>query len=129
MRSFHVARETNKSSDEEFRSAEFNTFLEHKFNIFKSLISKLDDLQEKEKNEEPLLLLCTNCRNKHCLRKFPLNGLEVCKICEDGHATEHGPSLPQLRKVLRESSKELNQPPGITQNPTPFDTWNNAYFP
>ena len=47
MRSFHAAIETDKSSDEEFTSAEFTTFLEHKFNIFKSLISKLDDLQEK----------------------------------------------------------------------------------
>ena len=75
-------------------SAKFNTLLEHKFNIIKSLISKLDDFQEQEKDEEPLLIIYANCRKKHCLRKFPLSGLEVCKICEDGHATEHFPSLP-----------------------------------
>ena len=91
MRSFYAAIVTNNSSDEEFTSAEFNILLEHKF---KSLISKLDDLQEQEKDEEPLLILCANCRNKHCLGKCPLSGLEFCKICEDGHATKHFPSLP-----------------------------------
>lgn len=93
MRIFYAAIETNKSFDEEFTSAEFNILLEHKF---KSLISKLDNLQEQEKNEEPLLILCTNFRKKHCLGKCPLSGLEVCKICEDDHATEHFPSLPRL---------------------------------
>ena len=89
MRSFHAATETNNSSDEEFTSVEFNTLLEHKFNIIKYLISKLDDLQEQEKDEEPLLILCTNCRKKHCLGKCPLSDLKVCEICEDGHATEN----------------------------------------
>ena len=44
MRSFYAATETNNSSDEEFTSVEFNIFLEHKFNIIKSLIMELDDL-------------------------------------------------------------------------------------
>ena len=89
----------------------------------------MDDLQGREKDEEPLLILCANCQKKHCLGKCPLSNLKVCGICEYSPATSHCPSLPQLQKVLTESSKVSNQPPGITQNPTPFDIWNNDYFP
>ena len=128
MRSFYAATETKNSSEEEFTSAEFNIFLEHKFNIIKSLILKLDDFKEQEKDEEPLLIICANYRKNHFLGKCPLSDQEVCKIFEDGHATEHCRSLPRLRKVLRESSKESNQPLGITKNPTPSDTWNNYHF-
>ena len=86
MRSFDATTETHKSSSEEFTSAEFNIFLEHKFNIIKSLISKLDDFQEPDKDEEPLLILCANYHKKHFLGNCPHNGLNVCKICEDVHA-------------------------------------------
>ena len=44
MRSFYAATETNNSSNEELTTTELETLLEHKFNIIKSLISKLDDL-------------------------------------------------------------------------------------
>jgi len=95
MRSFDDATETYKSSNEELKSVEFNIFLEHKFNIIKSLIATLDDLQEEhKKDEEPLLIYCFNCTKKYLLGKCPLSGLKVCKICKDGHATEHFPSLP-----------------------------------
>ena len=77
MRSFYAAIETIKSSDEEFTSAEFDTFLEHKFNIIKYFISIFDDLQEQEKDEEPLLILCANGQKKHYLGKCPLSCLEV----------------------------------------------------
>ena len=102
MRIFYAATETNNSSDEEFTSSKFNILLEHKFNIIKYFILKLDDLQEQEKEEETLLILCANYRKKHCLGKFPLGELKVCEICEDGHEIEHFPSLPRLRKVLKE---------------------------
>ena len=78
MRSFFAAKETDKSSDQEFTSAEFNTLFEHKFNIIKSLISELDDLQEEwKKDEKPLLIFCANCRKKHFLGKCPLNSLKL----------------------------------------------------
>ena len=94
MRIFYAAIETDKSSDEELTSAEFNTLLEYKFNFIKSLISKFNDLQEQEKDEEPLLILCANFRKEHCLGNYPLSSLEVCEICEDGHAIKHFPSMP-----------------------------------
>ena len=90
MSSFDAAIETYKSSNEELTSAEFNIFLEHKFNIIKYLIEILDDLQEEhKKDEEPLLIYCAKCIKKHFLGKGSLTGLKFCKICEDGHATEH----------------------------------------
>ena len=59
MRSFDATTKTYKSSDEEPTSVEFNIFLEHKFNIIKYLILKLDDLQEQKKDEEPTAyILC-----------------------------------------------------------------------
>ena len=73
MKSFYAATETNNSSDEGFTSAEFNTLLEHKFNIIKSLILKLDDLQEQEKDEEPLFILCAFWGS------YVLAGLEIPK--------------------------------------------------
>ena len=90
----------------------------------------MDDLQEEQnKDEEPLFIFCTNCRKKHFLGKCTLSSLKVCRICEEAHATNHCPSLSGLLKVLRKSSKESNQPPSITQNPSPFNNWNNVYYP
>jgi len=94
------------------------------------MISKLDDLQEEQKkDEEPLLIFCTNCRKKHFLGKYPLSSLKVCKICEESHAIEHFPSLLGLLKVLRKSSKESNKLLGITQNLSSFNTWIHGYSP
>ena len=44
MRSFYAATETFNSSNEELTSAKINIFIEHKNDIIKPLISKLDDL-------------------------------------------------------------------------------------
>lgn len=124
MRSFDATTETYKSSNEELTNAEFNILIEHKDIVIKSLISKLDDLQEEQKDERNF---CANYRKKHFLGKCLLSSMKVCKICEEAHQTEHCPSLPRLRKLLRKSSKESNQPPGITQSPSSFSTWINAY--
>ena len=89
----------------------------------------LDELQEEqEKDEEPRLISCISCRKKHFLGKCPLSSLKVCIICEETLATKHFPSLLRLLKVLRKSGKESNQLPGITQNPSPFNTWTNSYY-
>jgi len=94
------------------------------------LISTMDDLEEEQnKDEEPLLIFCTNCRKKHFLGKCPLSSLKVCRICEEAYAIEQSSSLLGLLKVLRKSSKESNKPPGITQNPSSFNSWINAYSP
>ena len=130
MRILDAAINIYKSSNDELINEKSSIFLERKDNIIKSLISNLDDLEEEqEKDEEPLLIFCANCMKKHFLGKCPLSSLKVYKICEEAHSTENFLSLPGLINVLRKSSKELNQLLGITQNPSPFYTWNNVYSP
>jgi len=130
MRKFYVATETYNSSDEELTIENFYILIEHKNDIIQSLISKVDDLQEEwEQDGNPLLSFGAICRNKHLLRKCPLSSLKIFKICEEDHLMENCLALLRLLQVLKKSSKESNRLPGITQNPLPFDTWNNAYFP
>lgn len=117
MRSFDVIAKIYKSSNDELIS-EKKSFLEHKDNIIKSLISTLDDMQEEQKkDEEPLLMYCANCRKKHLLGKCPLSSLKVWKIYEEGHATELYPSQPRFLEAFRKSSKELIELLGISQTP------------
>ena len=76
MRNFHAATETYNSSNEELKIENFNILIEHKNG--KSLISKLDDLQEEWKQDENSpLVFCANCRKKHLLGKCPLSSLEI----------------------------------------------------
>ena len=77
MRNFYVTTEINNSSNEELTIEKFNILIEHKNDIIKSLISKLDDLQEEwNLDENPPLIFCANCRKEHLLGKCPLSSLK-----------------------------------------------------
>ena len=65
--------------------------------------SHLDVLKEKHKHDEVELTLdmfCAKCRNKHPLREFPLDKVEVCGICDLDHNTKDFTSLPRVKAVL-----------------------------
>jgi len=73
MRNLYAAKETYNSSKEKLTIENFNIFIEHKNDIIKSLILKLDDLQEEWKQDEnPPVIFCSNCRKKHLPGKCPL---------------------------------------------------------
>ena len=58
--------------------------------------TQVDVLKAKKKNEEQdeiLAILSPKCRQKNALRECPLQGIQVCGICTENHATENCPKL------------------------------------
>ena len=47
-------------------------------------------------------IFCPKCRQKHPLKEYPLNSVEICVLCEQRHTTKDFPSLPSLKVVYEE---------------------------
>ena len=78
--------------------------------IISSLISHLDVLQVKKKDEANIYLdvLFPKFRKKHPLRENLLDIMDICGIFYSNHPTKIFPSLPGLKETYRGEKKSTN---------------------
>jgi hypothetical protein len=91
-----------------------------KTDIISSLSSQLDTLQVKKKKEETeqaLAIFFPKCRTKHPWKEFPLDQIEVCRICSEDHATCNFPSLPRLKAIYQRAFELDAEAPIDPQEP------------
>lgn len=95
-----------------------NLFEDFKTELLNTLTTQIDTLQEKQKQVESkkaLSIFCSKCRQKHPLRKCPLNSVELCGLCEQGHPTNLCPTIPKLKSTMKGSEEEVEQAYFINQ--------------
>jgi hypothetical protein len=81
-----------------------NLLEKFKTDILHTISSQLDTIQIKRKQEEEnvaLEIFCHQCRRKHPEKECPLNVIELCGICIEGHHTNECPSLPRLKAMFK----------------------------
>ena len=112
-----------------------------------SISSQLDVMRENTKHAVEHMVLGVffpKCRKRHPLREFLLDKVEVCGLCDLEHDTKYFPSMPKVKEVFQASTMDMEQScfisqkkpwkpqiPGISLDPTPFNSWNNVnnHFP
>ena len=80
--------------------------------MMSSISSQLYVMREKQKQvaEDMVLgLFFPKCRNKHPLREFPLDKVEVCGLCDLDHNTKDCPSLQKVKEIFQESSVDVEK--------------------
>lgn len=123
-----------------------NLLNKFKTDILGSLISQLDTMKIKEKQEKedlPLVIFSSKCPKKNPLWECPLNNIETCAIYEQNHATSNCPSLIEIKECYEWVSDGVEQlcfvtqkwprPPrqqGVTQDPSSyFSSYLNMQYP
>ena len=121
-----------------------NLFEDFKTEFLNTLTMQIDTLQEKKKqveSEKALSIFCSKCRQKHPLRECPLNSVELCGLCEQGHPTSLYPAIPKLKATMQGSEEEVEQAYFVNQwkpwkqrsqgmnsdTASSFNSWNNIY--
>lgn len=120
-----------------------NLFEILKTDILSTLSTQIMTTQIKKARGEAYTTLAVfflKCRKKHPLRDCEMNNISLCNICELEHSTGQCLELPRLKVVLRDSSGEVQssyfivprrpwkpRPPGMSQDFSSFNSWNNAY--
>ena len=80
----------------------FYNFIRYILGILSEQLNTLK-IQNKKKDENVALsIFCPTCRNKHALREFPLDSIELCVICTKNHDTREFPSISGLKVVFQE---------------------------
>jgi hypothetical protein len=77
--------------------------------MLSSFASQMDTLQIKKKQAEAeatLFIFCSQCREKHPRREFPLDKKPICSICDKDHESQQCPSLPGIKAALQPTDEE-----------------------
>jgi hypothetical protein len=77
-----------------------NLFENFKTDLLSTLNSQFDTLKAKKKQEEQesiLSIFCSKCRNKHPLRDYSLDNIQLCGFCLETHSIEHCPTLQGMK--------------------------------
>ena len=106
---------TTKTSREGFSRMEIENLFEGlKIDILSSLSSQLNALQEKIRQEEEdrdLNICFPKCRKRHPLKRYPLDKVETCLLCDQDHPTKDFPSLPGLKAIYKEAGADAVSKP------------------
>lgn len=96
-----VTSRGSKSTTSGVTRAEIGSLLENfKIDLLSTLGTQVDVLKAKKKKEEKdqiLAIFCPKCRKKHLIRECPLEGIQVCGLCTENHATENCQNLKKLQ--------------------------------
>jgi hypothetical protein len=105
-----------------------------KIDILHTIISQLDTMQIKRKQEEEnvvLAIFCHQCRRKHPEKEYPLNVIELYGIFIENHPTNEFPSLTRLKAMFKGGGEpETSYPPRRPwrqQNPSMFANPSRQY--
>ena len=66
-------------------------------------------------SEKALSIFCSKCRQKHPLRECPLNNVELCGLCEQGHPTNLFPTILKLKATMQGNEEEVEQAYFVSQ--------------